>query len=146
MPGQSEPLKKSILFVKGQRFFVKNIMANKQKNMRKLKQLFKLCSAGVSKRQMSSRLGILRNTITKYISFFKRYKFTVYEVSAMILEDLDKLFKSDQKTKSMQLLTLEKYFPYFEKELLKIGVTRQLLWEEYYISSSFLFSLCITNL
>ncbi|PIF00590.1 MAG: hypothetical protein CR994_05870 [Maribacter sp.] len=30
-------------------------------------------------------------------------------------------------------MTLEKYFPYFDKELLKTGVTRQLLLEEYYI-------------
>jgi transposase len=133
-PDESEPLKKSILFVKSQRsFFVKKTMANKQIDMRKVKQIFKLYSAGVSKRQISSRLGLSRNTITKYISFFKRYQLTGYEVSAMTLEELDKLFKSDQKPKSQQLLTLEKYFPYFDKELRKTGVTRQLLWEEYYV-------------
>jgi len=107
-------------------------MANKQIDMRKVKQIFKLYSEGVSKRQISSRLGISRNTITKYISFFKRYRLTNYEVSAMTLEELDRLFKSDQKPKSQQLLTLEKYFPYFDRELCKTGVTRQLLWEEYY--------------
>jgi transposase len=51
----------------------------------------------------------------------------------MTLEELDKLFKSDQKPKSQQLLTLEKCFPYFDKELRKTGVTRQLLWKEYYV-------------
>lgn len=50
----------------------------------------------------------------------------------MTLEELDKLFKSDQKPKSERLLTIEKYFPYFHKELRKTGVTRQLLWEEYH--------------
>jgi hypothetical protein len=92
-PDESEPLKRSILFVKSQRsFFVKKTMANKQIDMRKVKQIFKRYSAGVSKRQISSRLGLSRNTITKYISFFKRYQLTSYEVSAMTLEELDKLF------------------------------------------------------
>ena len=72
-------------------------MANKQIDMRKVKHIFKLYSEGVSKRQISSRLGISRNTITKYIAFFKRYQLTSYEVSAMTFEELDKLFKSDQK-------------------------------------------------
>ena len=107
-------------------------MPNKQIEMRKVKQIFKLYCAGVSKRQISSRLGLSRNTITKYIAFFKRYQLTSYEVSAMTLEELHKLFKSDQKPKSEQLLTLEKYFPYFDKELRKTGVTKQLLWQEYY--------------
>jgi transposase len=47
-------------------------MANKQIDMRKIKQIFKLYSEGVSKRQISLQLGLSRNTITKYIDFFKR--------------------------------------------------------------------------
>jgi hypothetical protein len=50
----------------------------------------------------------------------------------MTLEELHKLFKSDQKSKSEQLKILEKYFPYFDRELRKTGVTKQLLWLEYY--------------
>lgn len=107
-------------------------MANKQIEMRKVKQIFKLYCAGASKRRISSRPGLSRNTITKYIAFFKGYQLTDYEISEMTLEELDKLFKSDQKPKSRQLLTLEEYFPYFTKELCKTGVTKQLLWQEYY--------------
>ncbi|WP_317040950.1 helix-turn-helix domain-containing protein, partial [Salegentibacter flavus] len=66
-------------------FFVKKTMANKQIDMRKIKQIFRLYSQGVSKRQISSSLGLSRNTITKYIAFFQRYQFTSYEVSAMTL-------------------------------------------------------------
>ncbi|WP_158977276.1 hypothetical protein [Cellulophaga sp. L1A9] len=76
-------------------------------------------------------MRLSRNTITKYIDFFKRYQLTSYEVSAMILEELNRLFKTDKKDKSQQLLTLEKYFPYFVKELRKTGVTKELLWQEY---------------
>ena len=95
-------------------FFVKKTMTNKKIDMRKVKQIFTLYSQGVSKRQISLRLGLSRNTITKYIAFFQRYQFTSYEVSVMTLEELHRLFKSDQKPKSAQLLTLEKYFPYFD--------------------------------
>jgi len=45
-------------------------MANKQIEMRKVKQIFKLYSGGVSKRQISSRLGLSHNTMTKSIAFF----------------------------------------------------------------------------
>ena len=58
-------------------------MANKQIDMRKVKTLFKLHSQGVSKRQISSQLGISRNTVSKYISFFKAYKLTAYEVGSV---------------------------------------------------------------
>ena len=68
-------------------FFVKKTMANKQIDMRKVKQIFSLYSQGVSKRQISLRLGLSRNTITKYIVFFQRYQFTSYEVSVMTLEE-----------------------------------------------------------
>ncbi|SFW77180.1 Homeodomain-like domain-containing protein, partial [Sinomicrobium oceani] len=49
-------------------------MANKQIEMRKVKKIFKLYSAGVSKRRISSQLGISRNTVSKYIAFFQRYQ------------------------------------------------------------------------
>ena len=45
-------------------------MANKQIEMRKVKKIFKLYTSGVSKRQISSQLGVSRNTVTKYIDFF----------------------------------------------------------------------------
>ncbi|WP_257212867.1 HTH domain-containing protein [Maribacter sp. 4U21] len=44
--------------------------------MRKIKQIFRLHREGVSKREISSGLGISRNTITKYIAFFRRYQTT----------------------------------------------------------------------
>ena len=107
-------------------------MANKQIEMRKVKKIFKLYTEGVSKRQISTQLGVSRNTVTKYIAFFQRFKLSSYEVSEMTVEEIHKLFKTDQKSKSLQLRTLEQYFPYFDKELRKTGVTKQLLWEEYY--------------
>ena len=73
-------------------------MANKQIDMRKVKKIFKFYTQGVSKRQISVQLGLSRNTVSKYIAFFKAYKLTAYEVSALSIEELNKLFVS--KTKS----------------------------------------------
>ena len=107
-------------------------MANKQIEMRKVKKIFKLYSAGVSKRRISSQLGVSRNTVSKYITFFQRYQLTSYEVEAMTQEELHHLFTSTEKPKSERLRILESYFPYFDKELRKTGVTKELLWQEYY--------------
>lgn len=106
-------------------------MANKQIEMRKVKKTFKLYTEGLSKRKISSQLGVSRNTVTKYINFFGRYKLTGYEVSAMTIEELSALFRSEEKVKTSRLNILEQYFPYFDKELKRTGVTRYLLWEEY---------------
>lgn len=47
--------------------------------MRKVKRLYKLYIEGISKRKISTQLGISRNTVSKYIAFFKRYKLTYAE-------------------------------------------------------------------
>jgi len=46
-------------------------------------------------------------------------------MSAMALEELHKLFNSEQKRRVPIKKTLEQYFAYFDKELQKIGVTKQ---------------------
>ena len=106
-------------------------MANKQIEMRKVKKIFKLYTAGLSKRKISFHTGISRNTVSKYIDFFKRYKLTGYEVRSMTIEELSVLFRSEEKVKTSRLSILEQYFPYFDKELKRTGVTRYLLWEDY---------------
>ncbi|KAA1243101.1 hypothetical protein [Aquimarina sp. RZ0] len=81
-------------------------MANHQIEMRKIKKIFKLYTEGVSKRKISSQLPVSRNTVTKYIAFFKQYTFTYSEISAMNLEELHLLFHSKEKQKSERLQTL----------------------------------------
>ena len=80
-------------------------MANKQIEMRKVKKIFKLHTEGLSKRKISSQLGISRNTVTKYIDFFGKYQLTGYEVSAMTIEELSILLKSEEKTKTSRKTT-----------------------------------------
>jgi len=45
----------------------------------------------------------------------------------MTIEKLSTLFKSEPKPKKTRLSILEQYFPYFDKELKRTGVTRYLL-------------------
>ncbi len=106
-------------------------MANKQIEMRKVKKIFKFHTQGFSKRKISLQTNISRNTVSKYIDFFQRYKLTTYEVTKMTIEELSVLFRSQKKAKTSRLSILEQYFPYFDKELKRTGVTRYLLWEEY---------------
>lgn len=96
-------------------------MANKQIDMRKAKRIYKLYGEGDSNRRISKELGISCNTVAKYIEFFKCYRLTLYEVSEMTLEEIYRLFKAGQKPKNEQLRALERYFPYSDKELRKMG-------------------------
>ncbi|WP_428979712.1 hypothetical protein [Flagellimonas halotolerans] len=70
--------------------------------MRKAKRIYKLYGEGASKRRIRKELGISRNTVAKYIEFFKCYRLTPCEVSEMTLEEIHRLFKADQKPKSEQ--------------------------------------------
>lgn len=106
-------------------------MANKQIEMRKIKRLYQLYTEGVSQRKISVQLGISRNSISKYLACFNRYELSYDEVSRMTVKELTDLLNNTIPPKSDQLKTLEQYFPYFDKELRKTGVTRRLLWEEY---------------
>jgi transposase len=106
-------------------------MSNKQIEMKKIKKIFKLYSQGESKRSIAKQVGISRNTVDKYVSFFNRYKLTYEEVMKLSNEELHRLFLAREKEKPEKLKTLERYFPYFDKELKKTGVTQELLWREY---------------
>ena len=67
-------------------------MSNKQIEMRKIKKIFKLYAEAVSQRMISKQTGVSRNTVVKYIAFFKQYKLTLEEVSKLSLEELHGLF------------------------------------------------------
>ena len=82
--------------------FVKKTMANKQIDMRKAKRIYKLYGEGASKRRISKELGISRNTVAKYIEFFKCYRLTPYEVSEMTLEEI--LSKLDPEMQEVHIV------------------------------------------
>jgi transposase len=108
-------------------------MANKLINMVIIRRILQLRSQGVSKSKIARITNIHRATLNSYI--FK------LESTG---EDFEQLIKrSDQYLTAIayntnnvnkpdeRLQELENHFEYFEKELNRPGVTRQLLWEEY---------------
>ena len=121
-------------------------MANKRKDMQIIRQIYRLHAQGVSKLQISKRLLVSRNTVKKYIELFKKEEYTYQKLKELDDSELGKFLKKKEKPPSERLERLQSLFPYFEKELRKTGVTKQLLWEEYkrkhpngYQSSQFCF-------
>lgn len=99
--------------------------------MQIIRQIYRLHTQGVSKMQISKRLLVSRNTVKKYIELFQKEQFTHEHLHALDDSELGKFLKKQEKPVSTRLAELQALFPYFEKELRKTGVTKQLLWEEY---------------
>lgn len=109
-------------------------MADKRIDMLHLKQLLRLYTSGVSKLQISKQLGFSRNTVKKYINLYHEHLFTYQELQDLSDEDLNDLFgASPLEVRDQDNIQkhLESLFPYFSKELKRVGVTRYLFWEEY---------------
>lgn len=107
-------------------------MANTHIDMKKVKQIFKLYTQGVSKREISKRAHASRNTVKKYISILIRSKLSSEEVDALSYEQVYKLIKPGTDPLDC---TGHKYvfdlFPEMSKSLKDVGVTRLSLWQNY---------------
>lgn len=106
-------------------------MGQKPIAMEQLKQLLQLQNDGVGIREMARRLGISRNSVRKYLSLLSNN-------DSKEQTDLDnttiaeRAYQNDSMAHDAQRLEqLILHFKYAEHELGKIGVTRQLLWQEY---------------
>ncbi|WP_281989279.1 helix-turn-helix domain-containing protein, partial [Aquimarina aggregata] len=104
-------------------------MANTHLDMRKIKQLYRFYTQGVSKRKISKRLGISRNTVRKYLDLLIKSKLTSEEVDALTFEELRILLDIDHTHVTTRHCYLFDLFPIVNKELKKVGVTRYLVWE-----------------
>lgn len=108
-------------------------MANNPIHMKQLRQVLRLYVNGQSKRSISEQVGLSRNTIRKYIKHFHELKLTTEDFHKFSDLELSKLFTSHlAQILDPRLSALKKYFPYIDKELRKVGVTKTLLWEEYF--------------
>lgn len=106
-------------------------MANKPIAMHLIRKIYALRQRGMSKMKISKRLRLSRNTVKKYLRFLDQQGFSLADIQQFSDEDLFKLYKDETGTKSAKAVELEKYFPHFEKELTRVGVTKHRLWEEY---------------
>jgi len=108
-------------------------MANRLIDMRKVRKVITLHYQGKSKVFISRYLSLSRNTVKKYIALYQLLNLTIEDINNKSDAELEDLF-SNSKTQNLspKLKAVYDFFPYMERELKKTGVTRQLMWEEYY--------------
>ena len=105
-------------------------MAARPIEMSKVKHVIRMYESGVPKKEIARRLGISRNTVKDYIRKVESHALSPPELLDKDTPELEGMFSSSYN-KDGQYLQLERLFPYFEKELRRTGVTRQVLWHEY---------------
>lgn len=107
-------------------------MANKIIRMSTLRQILTLKNQGRSNKSISEVVGLSRTTVVKYVQLIGASGLTVAELLKLRDGELsDLLGLAGTAPPKERLKALYKFFPYMEKELKRVGVTRQLLWHEY---------------
>jgi transposase len=102
--------------------------------MQQIRQILKQYVQGVSVRQIAKRTGFSRNTIRGYLQRWRSLGLTAASLEGLDDDALGKLVLGDEapevpRTERQRLL--EGLLPGFAIELKRVGVTRQLLWQEY---------------
>lgn len=103
-------------------------MPRERLSMRKIKEVLRLKSAGLSNRNIAASVKVSHSTVADYLSRAEKANICwplPENLDDMALQKL--LFEEEPKPKSKK----EPDFNYIHKELKKKGVTLQLLWEEY---------------
>lgn len=110
-------------------------MANKPIGSIMIREIIRMKNNGFSNIRISKSLGKSRTTVIKYLSAFGESGFNFNELLELSDNDLQELFETqdslspnDQDSTHSELYA---FFPYVEKELKRVGVTRHILWKEY---------------
>lgn len=107
-------------------------MANKITDMTKIRKVIKFYCDGKSKLFISSYLSLSRNTVKKYISLFEVLGLSFELIDKKTDAELELLFsQTTVESINPKLQTLHNFFPKMERELKKVGVTIQHMWEQY---------------
>lgn len=107
-------------------------MANKRIIMRKVRELFKLkYQQDFSARKAAKVVGISKTAATEYIAGFKASGLEYSSITSISDGELLIAISNKKQIDNEKYAELSKQFPYFKKELKRVGVTLQLLWKEY---------------
>jgi len=108
-------------------------MANKMTDMSKVRKVIQLYNQKKGKLFISKYLSISRNTVKKYIALYQLLNLTIDDINNRSDAELEALFSNSKtQTLSPKLKAVYDFFPLMERELKKTGVTKQIMWEEYY--------------
>lgn len=113
-------------------------MAQQPLTMEQLKQILQLNKDGVSIREIARRLGISRNSVRKYLDKCKASNELDKDAEPQSSKELaEQAYNNDELEHGTQRLQqLIQYFKSAQSELVKTGVTRLLLWQEYLLQHS----------
>ena len=107
-------------------------MANKLINMSKVRKVIQLHCKGKSKLFISNYLSLSRNTVKKYIALYQMLNLSPEQIKLKSDVELEELFVSNKEPQqSPKMKNLYAFFPYMERELRKVGVTKLSMWQQY---------------
>ena len=110
-------------------------MANKTIGSVMIREIIRMKQTGFSNSKISQSLGKSRTTILKYLNVIEVSGLKFKELLKLSEEDLFELFEAPNgiivSNREPILADLHTFFPYVEKELKRVGVTRTILWKEY---------------
>jgi len=107
-------------------------MAGKPKPMSQIKQLLQLHQQGKGTKFIARSLGISRNTVKAYLGKVALLPLDIQSLLALDDPILEAKFHAGNPAyKDDRFEHFKANLDYFTKELGRVGVTRQLLWEEY---------------
>ena len=89
------------------------------------------CEGNMSNRQIARSLKVSRPVVGQYITDFRKTGLSYQDINNMDDESLLEVLDKKQKEKSERYQILFGKFEYYAKELKRVGVTLQILWEEY---------------
>lgn len=106
-------------------------MAGETIPMSTLKQIIRLRQAGVSLQRIARLTSTSRNTVKKYLRLIEVKGLRFSELLDKEDHEVDGLLADPDEVSDQRYAELETLFPYIEKELLRTGVNRWILWGEY---------------
>jgi len=89
-------------------------------------------TSGLSQRQIAKAVNVSRPVVSDTIEKMKSSGMSYDEIRKLSDSNVHTLLCEEHYPASGKAESLKKLFPYFAKELKRKGVTRQLLWEDYF--------------
>ena len=107
-------------------------MPKKRINVEKIREILRLSQElRFSIRQIADATLVSKTSVGEYLAEYRRSGLSYRDVLGMSDMELVEVFEKRNKTVNPHYEALSKEFPYYEKELARVGVTLYLLWEEY---------------
>jgi transposase len=108
-------------------------MSNNLIKMTKIRSILRLYTQGVSKKTISEKAGVTRNTVKKYIRQFIAMNKPLEELDQASDSELEEIFSiKEQREPKKRMADLIAIFPEVEKALKRKGMTKEKVWKEYF--------------